>query len=187
MRLLHLADLHLGKRVNGFDFLPDQRAVLEQVLALCAEHRVGAVALAGDLYDAPVPPAAAVPAGQNEDPDAPVWDETMDNLLACLEEKGLISGERLTLASDGLCSLAVSESGAEFYWWDLDALDKDSAEYAAYESLKTEGSIDLFNSGSLISPASNGPFALLTTGYTGDVDALTDAFMAFGQSETEAG
>lgn len=60
MRLLHLADLHLGKRVNGFDFLPDQRAVLEQVLALCAEHRVGAVALAGDLYDAPVPPAAAV-------------------------------------------------------------------------------------------------------------------------------
>ena len=111
----------------------------------------------------------------------------MDNLLACLEEKGLISGERLTLASDGLCSLAVSESGAEFYWWDLDALDKDSAEYAAYESLKTEGSIDLFNSGSLISPASNGPFALLTTGYTGDVDALTDAFMAFGQSETEAG
>lgn len=134
-----------------------------------------------------VPPAAAVPAGQNEDPNAPVWDETMDNLLACLEEKGLISGERLTLASDGLCSLAVSESGAEFYWWDLDALDKDSAEYAAYESLKTEGSIDLFNSGSLISPASNGPFALLTTGYTGDVDALTDAFMAFGQSETKAG
>ena len=66
-------------------------------------------------------------------------------------------------------------------------LDKDSAEYAAYESLKTEGSIDLFNSGSLISPASNGPFALLTTGYTGDVDALTDAFMAFGQSETKAG
>ena len=56
--------------------------------------------------------------GKNEDPDAPVWDETMDNLLACLEEKGLISGERLTLASDGLCSLAVSESGAEFYWWE---------------------------------------------------------------------
>ena len=64
---------------------------------------------------------------------------------------------------------------------------RDSAEYAAYESLKTEGSIDLFNSGSLISPASNGPFALLTTGYTGDVDALTDAFMAFGQGETKAG
>ena len=145
------------------------------LLVLCFGGTLAYVAATPDF----VPPAAAVPAGQNEDPDAPVWDETMDNLLACLEEKGLIS--------DGLCSLAVSESGAEFYWWDLDALDKDSAEYAAYESLKTEGSIDLFNSGSLISPASNGPFALLTTGYTGDVDALTDAFMAFGQSETEAG
>ena len=139
------------------------------LLVLCFGGTLAYVAATPDF----VPPAAAVPAGQNEDPDAPVWNETMDSLLACLEEKGLISGERLTLASDGLCSLAVSESGAEFYWWDLDALDKDSAEYAAYESLKTEGS--------------NGPFALLTTGYTGDVDALTDAFMAFGQSETKAG
>lgn len=60
MKLLHLADLHLGKRVNGFDFLPDQRAVLEQVLGLCDQHGVQAVALAGDLYDAPVPPATAV-------------------------------------------------------------------------------------------------------------------------------
>ncbi len=153
------------------------------LLVLCFGGTLAYVAATPDF----VPPSAAVPAAQTEDPDAPVWNETMDSLLACLEEKGLISGERLTLASDGLCSLAVSESGVEFYWWDLDVLDKDSAEYAAYESLKTEGSIDLFNSGSLISPASNGPFALLTTGYTGDVDALTDAFMAFGQSETKAG
>ena len=60
MKLLHLADLHLGKRVNGFDLLEDQRAVLAQVLALCEEHGVQAVALAGDIYDTPVPPAGAV-------------------------------------------------------------------------------------------------------------------------------
>lgn len=59
MRFLHLADLHLGKRVNGFDMLEDQRFILEQVLALCQEHGVEAVVLAGDIYDAPVPPAAA--------------------------------------------------------------------------------------------------------------------------------
>ena len=58
MRFLHLADLHLGKRVNGFDMLEDQRFILEQVLALCQEHGVEAVVLAGDIYDAPVPPAA---------------------------------------------------------------------------------------------------------------------------------
>ena len=60
MNLLHLADLHLGKRVNGFDLLPDQRYILEQVLDLCAAHNVQAVALAGDIYDTALPPAAAV-------------------------------------------------------------------------------------------------------------------------------
>ena len=77
------------------------------LLVLCFGGTLAYVAATPDF----VPPAAAVPAGQNEDPNAPVWNETMDSLLACLEEKGLISGERLTLASDGLCSLAVSESG----------------------------------------------------------------------------
>ena len=60
MNLLHLADLHLGKRVNGFDLLPDQRYILEQVLDLCTAHNVQAVALAGDIYDTALPPAAAV-------------------------------------------------------------------------------------------------------------------------------
>ena len=60
LNLLHLADLHLGKRVNGFDLLPDQRYILEQVLDLCTAHNVQAVALAGDIYDTALPPAAAV-------------------------------------------------------------------------------------------------------------------------------
>ena len=59
MKLLHLADLHLGKRVNGFDMLEDQRFILEQILTLCDKHGVEAVVLAGDIYDTPVPPAAA--------------------------------------------------------------------------------------------------------------------------------
>ena len=59
MRLLHLSDLHLGKRVNGFDMLEDQRFILEQILTLCDKHGVEAVVLAGDIYDTPVPPAAA--------------------------------------------------------------------------------------------------------------------------------
>ena len=60
MRFLHLADLHLGKRVNGFDLLDDQRAILEQILVLCGERQVDAVVVAGDIYDVPQPPAAAV-------------------------------------------------------------------------------------------------------------------------------
>lgn len=59
MKILHLADLHLGKRVNGFDLLDDQRYILEQILSLCDERRVNAVLLAGDIYDTSVPSAAA--------------------------------------------------------------------------------------------------------------------------------
>ena len=59
MKLLHLADLHLGKRLNGFDLLEDQRHVLEQTVQLCDTHGVNTVVLAGDLYDSSVPTAAA--------------------------------------------------------------------------------------------------------------------------------
>ena len=55
MKFLHLADLHLGKRVNGFDMLEDQRFILEQILTLCDKHGVEAVVLAGDIYDTPSP------------------------------------------------------------------------------------------------------------------------------------
>ena len=60
MKLLHLSDLHLGKRVNGFSMLEDQRVILTQIADLAEEQTVDAVLLAGDLYDKPVPPAEAV-------------------------------------------------------------------------------------------------------------------------------
>ena len=60
MKFLHLADLHLGKRVCEFSMLDDQRYILEQILSLLDFHPVDAVLLAGDLYDKPVPPAEAV-------------------------------------------------------------------------------------------------------------------------------
>lgn len=60
MKLMHLSDLHLGKRVNGFSMLEEQRFILEQILQLVhAEHPQG-VLLAGDLFDKPTPPAEAV-------------------------------------------------------------------------------------------------------------------------------
>ena len=67
MKLLHIADLHLGKRVNGFDLLEDQRGILEKILALCDEHGVDTLAMAGDIYDTPIPPAGA-PSGRMVSP-----------------------------------------------------------------------------------------------------------------------
>lgn len=60
MKLFHLSDLHLGKRVYAFSMLSDQRYVLEQVCALAERHQPDGILLSGDLYDKPIPPVEAV-------------------------------------------------------------------------------------------------------------------------------
>ena len=60
MRLLHLADLHLGKKLNEAPLLEDQRFILGQILAVLDREQAEAVLIAGDVYDKPVPPAEAV-------------------------------------------------------------------------------------------------------------------------------
>lgn len=59
MKLLHLADLHLGKRLGEYDLLEDQARLLAQVRTLCRERQVEVILLAGDIYDRTIPPAAA--------------------------------------------------------------------------------------------------------------------------------
>ncbi len=60
MKLLHLADLHLGKRVNEFSMLKDQEHILEQVLLLACAQRVDGILVAGDVFDKTVPSVEAV-------------------------------------------------------------------------------------------------------------------------------
>ncbi|MDO4324655.1 MAG: exonuclease SbcCD subunit D [bacterium] len=60
MRLLHLSDLHIGKRVYEFSMIEDQKYILRQIAKIAVREKVGAVLLAGDVYDKPLPPAEAV-------------------------------------------------------------------------------------------------------------------------------
>lgn len=60
MKFLHLADLHLGKRVNGFSMLEDQAHILRQILAILDDEQPDGVLIAGDVYDKTVPSAEAV-------------------------------------------------------------------------------------------------------------------------------
>ena len=57
MKLLHLSDLHIGKRVNEFSMLEDQRYILKELEDLAVREQMDGVLLAGDLYDKPVPPS----------------------------------------------------------------------------------------------------------------------------------
>ena len=60
MKCLHLADLHLGKRVNGFSMLEDQAHILRQILAILDDEQPDGVLIAGDVYDKSVPSVEAV-------------------------------------------------------------------------------------------------------------------------------
>lgn len=60
MKFLHLSDLHLGKRVNEFSMLEDQKYILEEILQIAEVKKPDAVIIAGDIYDKSVPPAEAV-------------------------------------------------------------------------------------------------------------------------------
>lgn len=60
MKLIHLSDLHIGKRVNEISMLEDQEYILLQILRIIDEEKADAVLIAGDVYDKSVPSAEAV-------------------------------------------------------------------------------------------------------------------------------
>lgn len=60
MRFYHLADLHIGKKVNGYSMIDDQKALLAQVMAQIKAEKPAALILAGDIYDRRNPPVEAI-------------------------------------------------------------------------------------------------------------------------------
>ena len=60
MKLIHLSDLHIGKRVNEVSMIEDQEYILLQILRIIDEEHPDAVMICGDVYDKTVPSAEAV-------------------------------------------------------------------------------------------------------------------------------
>ena len=60
MKIIHLADLHIGKRVNEFSMIDDQKYILNQILEIIDKEKPDALIIAGDVYDKQVPSIEAV-------------------------------------------------------------------------------------------------------------------------------
>ena len=60
MKLVHLSDLHLGKRVNEYSMIEDQEYILKKILGVITDEKPDGVIIAGDVYDKTIPPAEAV-------------------------------------------------------------------------------------------------------------------------------
>lgn len=60
MKLIHLSDLHLGKRLNEQSLIEDQKYVLGKILEIIDAQKPDGVIIAGDVYDKSVPSSEAV-------------------------------------------------------------------------------------------------------------------------------
>ena len=105
MKLIHLSDLHLGKRVYDFSLLEDQAYILKEILKVIDTEEPDGVIIAGDIYDKSVPSTEAV--------------ELLDEFLVQLSRRDLqvflISGnhdspERLAFASRLIASAGIHVS-----------------------------------------------------------------------------
>ncbi len=75
MKLFHLSDLHLGKRVNEFSMTEDQRYILNEILSKVDSERPDGIMISGDVYDRSVPSTDAV--------------ELFDDFLTSLSERSV--------------------------------------------------------------------------------------------------
>ncbi len=60
MKIMHLSDLHIGKKVNEYSMLQDQVYILKEILQIIDNEKVETVIIAGDVYDRSLPPNEAL-------------------------------------------------------------------------------------------------------------------------------
>ena len=82
MKFAHLADLHIGKKLNGISLLEDQRYVLNQVVDIVKKEKVDGILLAGDIYQTSQPSSEALS----------LFDEFLGNLVKANIPCYMISG-----------------------------------------------------------------------------------------------
>lgn len=101
MKIIHLSDLHLGKRVNEFSMLEDQKYILTKIINVIDDEKPEAVIIAGDVYDRSNPPDAAV--------------QLLDNFLCRLASRKLqvfvISGNHDSSEKIAFGSRLIDQSG----------------------------------------------------------------------------
>lgn len=60
MKIIHTSDWHIGKIVNEFSMLEDQKHILNELLKLVDREKPSVLIIAGDIYDRSIPPVEGV-------------------------------------------------------------------------------------------------------------------------------
>ena len=101
MKLIHLSDLHLGKRVNEFSMIEDQKFILDQIVTLVKEEKIDVILLCGDIYDKAIPTIEAIH----------LLDEFLEELSDLKVKVLMISGNHDSAERIAFGSQIMSSSG----------------------------------------------------------------------------
>ena len=101
MKFIHLADLHIGKRVLEYSMTGEQAHILGEILRIIGEERPDAVLIAGDVYDKSIPSVEAVE----------MFDGFLSRLAECGAETFIISGNHDSPERVGFASGLIDHSG----------------------------------------------------------------------------
>lgn len=105
MKFLHLSDLHIGKSVNGFSMIAEQRHVFKQIIEYIKTENPTAVIIAGDVYDRAIPSVEAVR----------VFDDFLTELASTNVAVLLISGNHDSPERIHYASRLLSDKQIYFY------------------------------------------------------------------------
>lgn len=104
MKIVHLSDLHLGKRLGEYSLIEDQQYILQQISGIISAEKPDAVIIAGDIYDKPVPPTEAVQ----------LFDDFLVQLSALCAHVFIISGNHDSPERIAFASRIMEASGIHF-------------------------------------------------------------------------
>ena len=101
MRILHMADLHIGRYFNGMSLLQDQRDMLKKIIDVIREENPDVVIISGDIYDRSVPREDAVR----------VYDEFLTELVTLEKKNILITGNHDSHERVGFLNTLLEDKG----------------------------------------------------------------------------
>ena len=131
MKLFHLSDLHIGKRVNEFSMIEDQKYILSQILHAAKRERPDGVLLSGDIYDSTIPSAEAVQ----------VFDAFLTELSTNRIPTFIISGNHDSAERLAFGSSLMGKSGIYFSKVYNGTIEKNSAAGCVWHGVDSSASV----------------------------------------------
>ena len=101
MKFMHLADIHIGKRVNEFPMIENQRVILKQIIELAVSQNVDGIILAGDIYDKTIPSVEAIE----------LFEEFIEELVSLTIPAYIVSGNHDSVERLSVFSNLIAKNG----------------------------------------------------------------------------